>query len=107
MQDRTHFPVTIERPTATGILLIAALLIALAVCALSLEPTPSTGTSLSVPTEYVAISEGDTLWSIAERHPIDGLTTRQCVMWIVAANGMDGSVVFPGQVLEVPGRQAV
>ena len=45
---------------------------------------------------------GDTLWSMAEDHPIDGLTTQQCVRWVIDRNGLDDAVLTPGQVLELP-----
>lgn len=52
--------------------------------------------------ELISVEQGDTLWSIAESHPIEGLTTRQCVQWIAASNGIEGSVIVPGQAIAVP-----
>lgn len=55
-----------------------------------------------IATVMVAVEEGDTLWSMAEDHPIDGLTTQQCVRWVIDRNGLDDAVLTPGQVLELP-----
>lgn len=43
------------------------------------------------------VRRGDSLWTIARRH---GTTVNQ----IKAANGLDGSRIYQGQVLTVPGR---
>lgn len=57
----------------------------------------------AMPTEIVAVAQGDTLWSIAASHPIEGMSTQQCVRWISIVNELDGSVLIPGQAIEVPG----
>jgi len=53
-------------------------------------------------TQSLQIEAGDTLWSIAETHPVEGLTTAQVVDTIASVNHLDGDVVAPGQTIEVP-----
>lgn len=57
-----------------------------------------------IATIMVSVESGDTLWSMAESHPIDGLTTQQCVKWIIDRNRLDSAVLIPGQILELPQR---
>ncbi len=61
----------------------------------------------SIPTEFISVSQGDTLWSIAAEHPIEGMTTQQCVRWISSTNDLDGCVLVPGQAIEVPGSASL
>jgi nucleoid-associated protein YgaU len=45
---------------------------------------------------------GDTLWDIAAEHTAPGEDVRRVVYEIQRLNGLDGSVILPGQVLQVP-----
>jgi nucleoid-associated protein YgaU len=45
---------------------------------------------------------GDTLWDIAADHTGDGDDVRKTVFVIREHNGLGGSVIVPGQVLEIP-----
>lgn len=85
---------------------VALALAAIAAAALALVCATVAGarsyTAVDVATEPFAVAEGDTLWSISERHPIEGMTTQQCVKWVMERNGLDSAVLFPGQVVEVP-----
>jgi LysM repeat protein len=56
----------------------------------------------SIATHRVRVESGDSLWTIARAHPIDGLKTDQVVELIRNANELGDSVVYAGQVLEVP-----
>ncbi len=55
----------------------------------------------NLPTEIVVVAQGDTLWSICERHPVAGMSTRECVEWTKALNGLDSPCLVPGQLIEV------
>ena len=50
------------------------------------------------------VSTGDSLWSIAEAHPVEGVSTPEVVSWIVKANNLPNSSVASGQALVVPAR---
>lgn len=51
--------------------------------------------------EHLVIS-GDTLWDIAAAHTAPGEDVRHTVADIRRANGLQGSLIYPGQVLQVP-----
>ena len=55
-------------------------------------------------TQSVEVSMGDSLWSIAEAHPVEGVSTPEVVSWIVKANNLPNSSVASGQALVVPAR---
>lgn len=54
----------------------------------------------------VMVGEGDTVWDIAEDHPVKGVTTQELVTWISARNGLSGDPLALGQRLVVPGEAA-
>jgi len=51
--------------------------------------------------EHLVVT-GDTLWDIAAVHTPAGEDVRHTVADIREANGLAGSVIYPGQVLQVP-----
>lgn len=56
----------------------------------------------SLSTQSILVEAGDSLWKIAQAHPVEGLRTDQVVDLILHANGMKSSVVYAGQVIEIP-----
>ncbi len=48
------------------------------------------------------VRSGDTLWAIAAELSPDGGDVREVVATIRTINGMDSSVIVPGQVIEIP-----
>ena len=60
------------------------------------EPKP-------LPTESYHISEGDSLWKIAEKKSNDsGMNVEQTVDWMMEYNDMDSPLVVTGQSIDVP-----
>ncbi|MDO4796403.1 MAG: LysM domain-containing protein [Coriobacteriales bacterium] len=55
-----------------------------------------------MPTQEVFVCTGDTMWHIAERHSVDGVSTAELVGWMKDVNNMDTACLYPGQVLLVP-----
>ena len=53
-------------------------------------------------TEIVRVHSGDTIWSIAENHPIDNVTTNDVADYIIEINELDGGLIHPGQTICVP-----
>lgn len=53
-------------------------------------------------TEFVAVCEGDTLWSISASHLTAGRTISDNLSWIVERNNLSSYVIAPGQIIEVP-----
>lgn len=58
-----------------------------------------------VPVETIVVSQGDSLWSIAQQRSQDGVSTAQLVSWIEDANGLAGSQLNVGERLVVPAAQ--
>ena len=56
------------------------------------------------PVETVTVMPGDSIWQIAEEHPVAGCTTAQLVNHIIDANGLEDSMLRPGMRLSVPGE---
>jgi hypothetical protein len=48
------------------------------------------------------VREGDSLWSLAASHPVEGLTTAQVADLVTKTNGLDSSSIVRGQVILVP-----
>ena len=53
-------------------------------------------------TGFIAVCEGDTLWSISASHRVAGRTTSESMNWIVEHNNLTSYVIAPGQIIEVP-----
>ena len=87
---RTRALVIISTTAAALVLLLSS-----AVQAVGSGPDPADSV------EY-RVRSGDTLWDIAiERGPAEG-DPREIVHRIQELNGLDGAVIQPGQVLEIP-----
>lgn len=52
----------------------------------------------------VVVQPSDTLWSIAEAHPADGVGTRETVSIVRAWNDLSDGMLHAGQTLIVPAR---
>lgn len=53
-------------------------------------------------TEYVTVQPGDSLWGIAQRSQVSGVSTGEVVSWISSKNGLSGNDLKPGQEILVP-----
>jgi hypothetical protein len=55
----------------------------------------------------VRVEAGETLWTLAKAHPVEGLSTEQNTQLIARLNGMDSHTqVAAGTVLRVPAAPA-
>lgn len=52
--------------------------------------------------EAVTVAPGDSLWSIAAAHPLEGLDTAAVADAIQAINALESGTLQPGMVLNVP-----
>ncbi len=52
--------------------------------------------------ETVTVMPGDSLWHIAETHPVKGCTTSQLVSYITSANDLEGASLAVGTILTIP-----
>lgn len=57
---------------------------------------------LNAPTKIVEVTTGDTLWNIAEKNPIGGLSITETVDAIKMVNDLDSGLLVPGMELSVP-----
>ena len=48
------------------------------------------------------VKVGESLWAIAQRHPVEGLSTSQSVDLLTSLNHLDEDSISPGQTLLVP-----
>lgn len=55
-----------------------------------------------IPSQTVVVSSGDSLWSLAQSHAVEGYTTSELVDWIQEKNGLETATIQPGQKLLVP-----
>lgn len=56
----------------------------------------------SVDMKPLRVESGDTLWKLAQQHPIPGLTTAETVQIIADASDVRDGRVAPGDDLQVP-----
>lgn len=94
-------------PRDTAQLLMASLALVLTLIATSWVAdalrTSRRATILDVvPLCEIAVGSGDSLWSIAETHPVEGVSTPELVAWLKEANGLESSALGLGQTLSVP-----
>ncbi len=85
--------------TRLEVLLLAAIVTLLIVGAVSTARPRLTSPHT---TSVLKVRQGDTLWQVAEAHPIDGLTTSQMVDVLVAANQLGAHSLTPGQMIRIP-----
>ena len=84
-----------------------AVIIAVAICVVSVIASELASNKLadnlvSVPATEYTVKSGDSLWSIAESHPIEGYTASDVVTWIIERNNLNGGLIVSGQTLSVP-----
>lgn len=56
----------------------------------------------SVETSLVMVHNSDTLWDLAQGHPVEGQSTRAVITWIRERNALESSTIHVGQQLIVP-----
>jgi len=84
----------------TTVALVVVLLLANAVAAAG--GGPAVGDKAGSVVEHLVVT-GETLWEIAAEYTPAGEDVRDTVFDIRRANGLEGSLIFPGQVLQIPG----
>ena len=78
-----------------ALLLIAALLI------IGAYATSGRGPD-RVSMTVVRVGAGDTLWTVAQQHPVVGMSTAQTADLIARANAVEGGLIHPGDTLLAP-----
>ena len=77
-------------------------LVALPVCALASMNDARTATIDSIVYETVSVQAGDSVWSLAQDHGVNGLSTQDVSEVISKANDLSGKILQPGQTVKVP-----
>ena len=80
----------------------ALLALALALMLAMLAAGNTADTSVSAGTQTIRVQASQTLWGIAQAHPVPGNSTAQTVDMIRALNNMNASTLHAEQLLEVP-----
>jgi len=102
----THRPRTRSRNgtfSGTEVAILLGIVAALVVTTLATR----SATPADVPTTHVRVEAGETLWSLAHDHPVDGLTTEQAVALIADLNDLgEGMPLHAGRTVRVPSPSA-
>jgi LysM repeat protein len=94
--------ISVRSPVRAAVLLttVAVVVVLLLANAFAAEGEVASG-AVSGGSEHLVVA-GDTLWEIAAVHTPPGEDVRRTVSDIRRANGLEGSIIYPGQVLQVP-----
>ena len=94
--------------TAAPLVSFRAIALVVATCILVFSVIPSALGRLTferalagTETQRVMVDSGDSLWSLAERHPVPGMTTGDTVRLMKRWNHLEHAVLVPGQELYV------
>ena len=86
-----------------GLIITASFVLMFAISFLRTTALNSFATSvMDSASQTITVHNNDTLWSIAESNPIEGVSTEQQVSWIREKNNLDSSLLRTGQTLEIP-----
>ena len=86
-----------------GLIVTASFVLMFAISFLRTTALNSFATSeMDSASQTITVHSNDTLWSIAESNPIEGVSTEQQVNWIKEKNNLDSSLLRTGQTLEIP-----
>lgn len=103
-----HASSSAAEPKGSRLASAAAAAVIVAVCAilaftsLVSRAQAVTDASLTASTQVVSVRAGESLWSLAESHPIDGLTTQETSDIIREWNGLESATLHMGEELVVP-----
>ena len=115
---RSHFQTVATKPVRTqrasvalapvalkaSTIVAVALFFVLATSVFSARHAAYADSVANVTYETVRVQSGDSLWSLAQEHPIDGLSTQETSDMIRSVNHLDRGSLDAGAVLKVPAR---
>ena len=104
-QEEVSYVKTLTNKEAfvAGLIITASFIFMFAVSFLRTTAINSFATSvMDSASQTITVQSSDTLWSIAENNPIEGVSTEQQVNWIRERNNLDTSLFRVGQTLEIP-----
>lgn len=110
MPDRAQHTVVAAAPVALKASTIVAFAVAftlffvLATTVFTARHAAYADSASNVTYETVRVHTGDSLWSLAEEHPVEGLTTQETSDMIRSVNHLERGSLDAGAVLKVPAR---
>lgn len=100
----TSAPVALKASTVVAVAVAFTLFFVLAMSVFSARHATYADSAANVTYETVRVQSGDSLWSLAQEHPIDGLSTRETSDMIRSVNHLERGSLDAGAVLKVPAR---
>lgn len=97
-------PVALKAPTIVAFAVAFTLFFVLATTVFTARHAAYADSVSNVTFETVHVHTGDSLWSLAEEHPVEGLTTQETSDIIRSANHLERGSLDAGAVLKVPAR---
>ena len=100
----TSAPVALKASTIVALAVALTFFFVLATSIFSARHAAYAASASNVTYEPVRVPSGDSLWSLAQEHPIDGLSTQETSDMIRSVNHLDRGSLDAGAVLKVPAR---
>ena len=97
-------PVALKASTIVVFAVAVTLFFVLATTVFTARHAVYADSASNVTYETVRVHTGDSLWSLAEEHPVEGLTTQETSDIIRSANHLERGSLDAGAVLKVPAR---
>lgn len=100
----TSAPVALKVSTIVALAVALTLFFVLATSIFSARHAAYAESASNVTYETVRVQSGDSLWSLAQEHPIEGLSTQETSDMIRNVNNLEHSSLDAGAHLKVPAR---
>lgn len=97
-------PVALKPLTIVAVAVALTLFFVISTTVFSSRHTAYADSVANVTYETIRVKSGDSLWSLAEEHPIDGLSTQETSDVIRSVNHLDHGSLDAGVDLKVPAR---
>lgn len=97
-------PVALKASTIVVFAVAVTLFFVLATTVFTARHAAYADSASNVTYETVRVHTGDSLWSLAEEHPVEGLTTQETSDMIRSVNHLERGSLDAGAVLKVPAR---
>ena len=97
-------PVALKASTIVVFAVAFTLFFVLATTVFTARHAAYADSASNVTYETVRVHTGDSLWSLAEEHPVEGLTTQETSDMIRSVNHLERGSLDAGAVLKVPAR---
>ena len=102
--DVASAPVALKASTVVAIAVAFTLFFVLATTVFTARHAAYADSVANVTYETVRVQAGDSLWSLAEDHPIEGLSTQETSDMIRSVNHLEHGSLNAGAYLKVPAR---